>query len=228
MGLNYASLLLLKKTELIRASASYGLDDRQNRATKCLMFGRAKVSLSSNQAKQAAEQLELPLENLTGWSERLLMDLGCTEVDSLDFSSFEGAKIIWNLNSLLNTTQTYEAFQGKYDLILDYGTAEHVFTPSASLANAIYLLRDGGRINYMLPVCGWCDHGFYQFSPTYFYSLEVNIHCSKGTYIRQLAEDIGKHLNSPACLINLERRAISDIKLTDAISFKELEKLVKT
>jgi len=34
------------------------------------------------------------------------------------------------------------------------------------------MLRVGGRLNVMVPVCGYLDHGFYQFSPTLFYSLD--------------------------------------------------------
>jgi len=45
--------------------------------------------------------------------------------------------------------------------------------------------------------------------------LKVRIVCSKGTYIRALARDIGLALGSGAHLIGLERTRIGDVKLQD-------------
>lgn len=43
--------------------------------------------------------------------------------------------------------------------------------------------------------------------------LKVRVKCSKGTYIRQLAEDIGVKLRTPAMLVNLKRTSVGDISL---------------
>lgn len=43
-----------------------------------------------------------------------------------------------------------------------------------------------------------------------FWAVDFNVHCSKGTYIRQLAEDIGAKLHMPASLIALRRIKIGD------------------
>jgi len=54
--------------------------------------------------------------------------------------------------------------------------------------------------------------------------LEVSVRCSKGTYIRVLAEDIGRELGCGACLAALRRTGVGD--LTDRarmVSFEELE-----
>jgi len=44
-------------------------------------------------------------------------------------------------------------------------------------------------------------------------TAKVRIKCSKGTYIRQLAIDLGKKLNTPAMLINLRRTTIGNYNL---------------
>ena len=53
----------------------------------------------------------------------------------------------------------------------------------------------------------------------------LNIHfkvvCSKGTYIRSLAHDFGKALDSGAHLSELRRTRIGDFNITDAISLEE-------
>ncbi|WP_299579062.1 tRNA pseudouridine(55) synthase TruB [uncultured Sunxiuqinia sp.] len=60
--------------------------------------------------------------------------------------------------------------------------------------------------------------------------LEIRVVCSKGTYIRSLARDIGKALNSGAYLVGLKRTKIGDFKLEDAFSvddfLKNIDKFV--
>ena len=48
--------------------------------------------------------------------------------------------------------------------------------------------------------------------------------CSKGTYIRSLAYDFGKSLNSGAYLYSLCRTSIGNFSIEDAISIQDLEK----
>ncbi len=53
--------------------------------------------------------------------------------------------------------------------------------------------------------------------------LTLSIDCSKGTYIRSLARDLGISLNSAGHLTDLRRTEIGDFNLKDAISIKEFE-----
>ena len=53
--------------------------------------------------------------------------------------------------------------------------------------------------------------------------IKIRVVCSKGTYIRALARDIGTALNSGAHLIGLERTRGGDIKLTDCLTLDEVE-----
>lgn len=50
------------------------------------------------------------------------------------------------------------------------------------------------------------------------------INCSKGTYIRSIARDLGEKLNSGACLDGLKRTKIGDYQLVDAITMENFEK----
>ena len=53
--------------------------------------------------------------------------------------------------------------------------------------------------------------------------LTLEIKCSKGTYIRSLARDIGLALGSLGHLTELKRTQIGDYKLSDAITITEFE-----
>lgn len=52
--------------------------------------------------------------------------------------------------------------------------------------------------------------------------LEIEVTCSKGTYIRTLAEDIAASLGSCAHLVKLRRTKSGALSLSDAISFEDL------
>ncbi|MBQ7192668.1 MAG: tRNA pseudouridine(55) synthase TruB [Paludibacteraceae bacterium] len=56
--------------------------------------------------------------------------------------------------------------------------------------------------------------------------LTLRIVCSKGTYIRALARDIGQRLNSGAHLIALRRTRVGDRKLEEALSIEQFEKML--
>jgi tRNA pseudouridine55 synthase len=51
----------------------------------------------------------------------------------------------------------------------------------------------------------------------------ITVTCTKGTYIRTLAEDIGKQLGCGAHLIGLRRTATADYKIAQTITLEQLE-----
>ncbi len=53
--------------------------------------------------------------------------------------------------------------------------------------------------------------------------ITFKVTCSKGTYIRSLAYDIGKALNSGAWLCKLERTKIGEYSIKNAIDIKDFE-----
>lgn len=58
--------------------------------------------------------------------------------------------------------------------------------------------------------------------------LEITVRCSKGTYIRTLAEDIGQVLGCGAHLGGLRRLSIGQFSLDDACSWEQLEAMDQT
>ncbi len=56
---------------------------------------------------------------------------------------------------------------------------------------------------------------------------KIRVVCSKGTYIRALARDIGETLQSGAHLIGLQRTRIGDVTLKDCITVEQFEEVVK-
>ena len=98
----------------------------------------------------------------------LFKSLGFDSMESLDYSNFEGASIIQDLNLPVPID-----LQGKYDYIYDGGTLEHVFNFPQALKNVYTMLKTNGSVIHALPSSNHVDHGFYMFSPIALYEFYV-------------------------------------------------------
>ena len=52
--------------------------------------------------------------------------------------------------------------------------------------------------------------------------VKFYLECSKGTYVRQLAEDIGKELGCGACITQIERTKVGSFSIDDAVTLEEI------
>jgi len=99
-------------------------------------------------------------------SYRFFKMLGLKEVHALDVMPSDGADIIFDLNKEL-PEDLYE----KFDYIIDSGTMEHVFDTANAIKNLSKMLKPGGIIIHILAAAGYVDHGFYSYSPGFFYDF---------------------------------------------------------
>ena len=53
-------------------------------------------------------------------------------------------------------------------------------------------------------------------------TVEFYVHCSKGTYVRKLAEDIGEVLGCGAHITKIKRLSVGPFKLDDAVSLEKV------
>ena len=73
--------------------------------------------------------------------DRMLTQIfGSNDVKSIDYSGYEFADIVYDLNSKIP-----EKFYEKFDTVLDLGTLEHVYDISVGFENAIKMTRVGVR-----------------------------------------------------------------------------------
>ena len=105
--------------------------------------------------------------SLGEYCEQLLLEFfGSSAVHSFDNSSYEGATHIHDFNQPIP-----ESHHGKYDTVIDAGSLEHIFDVRTAVENFAKMLRPGGRIIHVNPANNFCGHGFYQFSPEFFFSV---------------------------------------------------------
>lgn len=58
-----------------------------------------------------------------------------------------------------------------YDVVINHGTAEHVFNIAQVFKSMHDACKVGGLLIHDAPFTGWIDHGFYCLQPTLFYDL---------------------------------------------------------
>lgn len=59
----------------------------------------------------------------------------------------------------------------QFDLVINHGTAEHVFNIAQVFRTIHDHCIDGGLMIHESPCIGWLDHGFFNMNPTLFYDL---------------------------------------------------------
>ena len=53
--------------------------------------------------------------------------------------------------------------------------------------------------------------------------VEFLLECSKGTYVRQFAEDVGEWLNCGACICQIERTEVGPYHIKDAVDLEDVQ-----
>jgi|SRR5580658_3608792 hypothetical protein len=128
-----------------------------------LMIGHQALLLHPSELKTLQREFSLRFENYK-WGEyadRFLKDcLGAAKIDVLDYSSYEGANILHDLSRPLP-----DELIGKYDLVIEAGTLEHIFNFPVAIANLMKAMTIGGWLIASTISNNLCGHGFYQFSP---------------------------------------------------------------
>ncbi len=104
------------------------------------------------------------------FSEHLFGNLvGAKCIHSIDVSDYQESQIVCDLNQPISSS-----LANSYDVIIDAGTLEHLSNFSCALENFFTILVKGGIYYFGLPCNNWIDHGFFQFSPTFFIDLCID------------------------------------------------------
>lgn len=100
------------------------------------------------------------------YGETFLQLLGAQVADSMDASAYEGATLIHDLNQPVPSS-----LHGRYTVVYDGGTTEHVFHYPQTLLTAMQLLAVGGHFISITAGNSLPGHGFYQISPELFFRV---------------------------------------------------------
>lgn len=88
------------------------------------------------------------------------------DIDKFDFDK---PRIIHDLQCPIDSK-----FHNFFNLVIDSGTLEHIFDAKTAMENIAKVTRVGGFVLQIIPAQNYLNHGFYQFSPTFFYDFYIN------------------------------------------------------
>lgn len=136
-----------------------------------LTLGRHNRFFKSRDLKSVSRRFSLGINapdieriSTQEFTDELFLKLGASKVEAIDASPYEGATIIHDMNTDIGGRDIEQA-----DLLFDGGTSEHVFDTSVAMANISKLVKIGGFYLGACPSNGESGHGFYQFSPEFYF-----------------------------------------------------------
>jgi len=144
-----------------------------------LQLGRQHTSLRFKDAIKLMKKAKVPIPKVTvelsfnpnlkekGYisDQTFFALLGFKKIHSVDVSDYESSTFVHDLNLPLP-----KQWSAVYDVIIDGGTSEHVFSLPQVLSNIHKMLKANGQIIHLNPSTNHVDHGFYMFSPSLFYN----------------------------------------------------------
>jgi hypothetical protein len=92
--------------------------------------------------------------------------MGITDYCDLDKFEIDSPQMLHDLNIPIPPE-----WSNKFNLIIDSGTIEHIFDVRQVMANVVNMCRESGWVVHISPLNNWIDHGFYCFSPCFFYDF---------------------------------------------------------
>ena len=92
--------------------------------------------------------------------------LGAKSVQTLDYSAYEGATLIHDMNAPIS-----ESLHNLFDAVVDAGSLEHIFNFPVAIRNLMLMTKVGGSVFVTTVANNLCGHGFYQFSPELMYRI---------------------------------------------------------
>ena len=101
-----------------------------------------------------------------GFAEPFLRLLGATSVSSLDYSDYQGATHVHDMNAPVP-----ETLRQQFSLVIDGGSLEHIFNFPQAVKNCMELVAPGGHFVCLTVTNNFLGHGFYQFSPELFFRV---------------------------------------------------------
>jgi hypothetical protein len=160
MGICFHDLRLMWNAR--QAGASFERMLTIGRQSLCLHPAEIDV-LTAARARTAGRGLEVSGECLEFGAAAepfLRAFLGATSVEALDYSNYEGAQHVHDMNEPIP-----EGMVTRFDVVYDGGALEHIFNFPTAIANLMRMTKVGGRVFMSTPANNFFGHGFYQFSP---------------------------------------------------------------
>lgn len=128
-------------------------------------LGRQSMHVPPDEFEEVTRRFGVQAVRGDHFSETFLHSIGAKEIRTFDVSSYEKATDIVDFNEPLP-----ERYRGWATTYIDYGSIEHILDPRQVMLNVNHILAPGGTAAILTCCNGMPTHGFYQFSPEFFFN----------------------------------------------------------
>lgn len=129
-----------------------------------ICLGRPKIYFTSQEINSLSKKLGIkwnPINDKIN-AEIFFKNLGYKRMIVIDNSFYEKPNFTIDLNNSIENLDL-KCFA---DLIIDCGTSHYIFDTKVLFENIFFLLKPQGSVYHSVPVNGYYDQGYYQFSPS--------------------------------------------------------------
>ncbi len=175
MGLNLGGMIFLQKRGFLSADKNRLLDiGPQNvyftTEEQIDEFVSAQ-GLAIPADKYAEEKKRLAYFSTPRPEETTTLLSEITDLTNIDYHSFDVCPALTTELLDLNFDRLPNRHREYYDVILNFGTTEHIFNQWNSFEVMHDAAKVGGIIYHQLPASGYLDHGYYCYTPLFFKEL---------------------------------------------------------
>ncbi len=173
MGMNLDAVIYLQRNGHLTGSKNRILDI----GPQTIYFARAE------QITEIVERLGQPrpdaitVDRLVHFStpradERTTMLSEITDLANIEYEAIDVCPGLKNTNILdLNFDELPSQLRGHFDVVLNFGTTEHIVNQWNCFEVMHDAMKVGGVIYHQLPASGYLDHGYFCYTPLFFREL---------------------------------------------------------
>jgi hypothetical protein len=123
--------------------------------------------------KVGPEKFKTEMERLVHFStprpgERTTFFSEISDLTNIEYNSFDVCPGLKTELLDLNYDQLPQEYNDYYDVVLNFGTTEHVFNQWNSFKIMHEAVKVGGVVYHQLPSTGYLDHGYFCYTPVFF------------------------------------------------------------
>ena len=147
--------------------------------SECATLGRQEMQLDKNQLDAVFKRMNIEIDASTAekllkktegdnsiYAESFLKYCGAKTVTSIDYSEYEGASLVHDMN-----VEIPQNLHNKFTCLIDGGALEHIFNFPVAILNCMKMIKVNGHFLSIAPCNNFMGHGFYQFSPELFWGV---------------------------------------------------------
>ena len=203
MGMNLECMLYLQSKNIISSQKNKILDVGPQYVYHCT-YEQIKHFVNSQGGETQSEKFAKEAKRLEYFStprpdERTTLFSEICDLTNVEYWAFDVCPAFKTEILDLNFNKLPIRHREYYDVVLNFGTTEHVFNQWNSFEVMHDAVRVGGVIYCVLPASGYLDHGYYCYTPLFFRDLaSANNYVIEDTFfapagqnsLRELTADI--------------------------------------